>query len=151
MRSLSPSSSSTPSSLLTLFTTKDSFPTTVKLGGIRSLRVVQIWVAAGAHRRDESDSDGEAKHKLYVEERGTFALLTSSQSWSIRDDVRAETSEKDNRQWVREYIDGEWLRDWLRLSESGLSDDTKFSLTQDLQDLRVIDVSSVALCHSHIL
>jgi hypothetical protein len=107
----------------------------------------RFWVAAGAHRGDESDSDGEAKHKLYVEERGTFALLTSGQSWSIRDDVRAETSEKDNRQWVREYIDGEWLRDWLRLSESGLSDDTKFSLTQDLQDLRVIDVSSHCVIH----
>jgi hypothetical protein len=51
------------------------------------------------------------------------------------------------RQWVREHIDWDWLRDWLRqLPEPGISD-INFSLSEDLQDFRVIDVLSNCVIH----
>jgi hypothetical protein len=102
----------------------------------------KFWVAASASRGDESRPDEDAWHEMRVTGLGTFTLLTSGQDHGVWDHIRAEISDKKYRQWVPEYIDGEWLRDWLQRSGPGLSEETNLSPTQTLYDLRVIDVSS---------
>jgi hypothetical protein len=114
----------------------------------------QFWDAVSANGEEGLRSPKDIKyelHELWIDGSGTFTIQGTTgyydgffnTHWT---QVCAEVS-PNNRQWVREHIDWDWLRDWLRqLPEPGISD-INFSLSEDLQDFRVIDVLSNCVIH----